>query len=76
MRQASFVHRGPAPDAGVSLPDIGRVERFELPEGRELWRGLDERSAALLLERIANTIVDEDLDDLAPLPTREKKVAG
>ena len=38
MRQASFVHRGPAPDAGVSLPDIGRVERFELPEGRELWR--------------------------------------
>lgn len=32
--------------------------------------------AALLLERIANTIVDEDLDDLAPPPTREKKVAG
>lgn len=50
------MHRGPAPDAGVSLPDIGRVERFELPEGRELWRGLDERSAALLLERGAEGI--------------------
>jgi hypothetical protein len=32
--------------------------------------------AALLLERIANTIVDEDLDDLAATAPGEQRVAG
>lgn len=45
------MHQGPAPTAGQPLESIGRARRFELPDGRELWRGLDEASAADLLAR-------------------------
>lgn len=44
------MHEGPAPIAGPPLESIGQARRFELGQGRELWRLSDEASASELLE--------------------------
>jgi hypothetical protein len=44
------VHERPAPAAGPALESIGRARRFELAQGRELWRLPDETNASELLE--------------------------
>ncbi|MFV8752870.1 hypothetical protein ACNOYE_20180 [Nannocystaceae bacterium ST9] len=43
------MHEGPAPAAGPPLESIGQARRFELAEGRELWRVADEAIAHELL---------------------------
>lgn len=56
---------------------LTRIEDLAAKVRRKSGVGIEPMQlAALLLERIANAIDDEDLDDLASLPTKEQRAAG